>query len=76
MPYFRKRLIKEWDLLVDIASRSNLPMVISGSGPTINIITNNDMKGMVVIEEIEKEVSNVKCHLLKLSVGTRGEVIE
>ena len=73
---YRKRLIKEWDLLVDIASRSNLPMVISGSGPTINIITNNDMKGMVVIEEIEKEVSDVKCHLLKVSVGTRGEVIE
>lgn len=73
---FRKKLIKEYNDLKTLAINNNLPLIISGSGPTTILLCNNDVKALVTKEDVLKELPNLQVEILKVSHGALGEEIE
>jgi len=64
---YRKKLIKEYDLLKEICDKENIPCSISGSGSTLLVIT-KDLRILNKLEEFD-------CDIKVLNVGKGIEVL-
>lgn len=66
---YRKELIKDYDAVKEIANKYNLPMMISGSGSTMIIISKEGIDNNQIIDDLKKINLTAKIH--KTGYGVR-----
>ena len=72
---YRKNLIKDYERIKEFTKDLNVTCNISGSGPTILIISSDEMEALNISIKINNEFDNIKAYVLKVSDGAKGEII-
>lgn len=68
---YRKHLIDDYDVIEPFTRDNCIPFCISGAGPTLLCITNNESKIKLIKEQIP-EITSRNWKILELSIDTDG----